>query len=350
MNKALGVKEKKRIGYIDGLRGFTMLLVVFGHVLTHGLNDYSESSPVYCFFQSFRMPMFFFVSGYIAYKATELWDFEMYTKMLKKKAVVQLVPTFIFFILHGVVFSSNLYDNFKKDGVGIYWFCQALFEMFFIYYTVQVFCKYTSPKLFVVLIVLLSVATKVLSIAWDTDSAIFRMALMYRILPYFMYFTLGLLCKKYNENFLRMMGKESFMTILLLSFFLLFLLKYHHDFAGGEFLNTISERLVLRVVGLLCVFSFFYNHASFFEDNNMLSRVVQFVGRRTLDIYLIHYFFIPDLSALKSFFEDGAQPLLELIFGLTTAGIIILISLVCSYVIRQSSTLGYYLLGVKKKQ
>lgn len=94
---------------------FTMLLVVFGHVLTHGLKDYSESSPVYCFFQSFRMPMFFFISGYIAYKATELWDLEMYSKMLKKKFVVQLIPTFIFFTLHEIAFSSNLFDNLKRE-------------------------------------------------------------------------------------------------------------------------------------------------------------------------------------------------------------------------------------------
>jgi fucose 4-O-acetylase-like acetyltransferase len=36
-----GSTSKKRIEYIDAMRGFTMLLVVFGHVLTHGLNNYS---------------------------------------------------------------------------------------------------------------------------------------------------------------------------------------------------------------------------------------------------------------------------------------------------------------------
>ena len=59
-----GSTSKKRIEYIDAMRGFTMLLVVFGHVLTHGLNNYSEGSVVYSFFQTFRMPMFFFISGY----------------------------------------------------------------------------------------------------------------------------------------------------------------------------------------------------------------------------------------------------------------------------------------------
>lgn len=30
----IGLTHKKRIEYIDAMRGFTMLLVVFGHVLT----------------------------------------------------------------------------------------------------------------------------------------------------------------------------------------------------------------------------------------------------------------------------------------------------------------------------
>lgn len=58
----------ERIRYIDALRGFTMLLVVFGHVMmfTFGIGGYN--SVIGSFFLTFRMPMFFFISGYIAYK------------------------------------------------------------------------------------------------------------------------------------------------------------------------------------------------------------------------------------------------------------------------------------------
>ncbi|MFK2645027.1 acyltransferase family protein [Bacteroides fragilis] len=93
-----------------------MLLVVFGHVLTHCLRNYSEDSVVYCFFERFRMPMFFFISGYIAYKAAEHWDFSLFRTMLKKKAIVQLIPTFIFFSFWGIVYNNNLWEIFMKMG------------------------------------------------------------------------------------------------------------------------------------------------------------------------------------------------------------------------------------------
>ena len=51
----------ERIRYIDALRGFTMLLVVFGHVMmtTFGIGGYN--TVIGCFFLTFRMPMFFFM-------------------------------------------------------------------------------------------------------------------------------------------------------------------------------------------------------------------------------------------------------------------------------------------------
>ena len=136
MKEQSTILTHKRIEYIDAMRGFTMLLVVFGHVLTLSLNNYTEDSIVYCFFERFRMPIFFFISGYIAYKATAYWNFNSFKMMLKEKAIAQLILTFIFFLFWEFIHNSNLLHNFMANGTGIFWFCQALFEMFLIYYTV----------------------------------------------------------------------------------------------------------------------------------------------------------------------------------------------------------------------
>lgn len=342
-----GSTSKKRIEYIDAMRGFTMLLVVFGHVLTHGLNNYSESSVVYSFFQTFRMPMFFFISGYIAYKATEYWDFDFYKKNLRKKAIIQLVPTVFFFILYGVVFRINFVSAFLKEGVGLYWFCQTLFEMFLIYYTIQLICKYTSEKLFTWLILLAMVVTKVVGLVYRTHGILYDTLLLYRLLPYFMYFALGLLCKKYNDVFLRLMKNDAVKALLILLFFFLFIFKYHHNIPYGKNLLYLSDHLVIRVAGLFCVFSFFLCHSDFFARNGKVSQTMQFVGRRTLDIYLLHYFFIPDLSCCNEFLSTDTRAVLELLFGFGLASIIIAVSLLCSAFIRNSEFLGHYLFGVK---
>lgn len=74
----------QRIGYIDALRGFTMLLVVFSHIETFCYNIPFNESILSSLFITFRMPMFFFISGYIAYKK-EWWNLNIYKKNLQRK-------------------------------------------------------------------------------------------------------------------------------------------------------------------------------------------------------------------------------------------------------------------------
>ena len=61
-----------RIAYIDCLRGFTMLLVIWNHVADMSFGLGLSDSFWTQLFISFRMPMFFFISGFIAYKAANL--------------------------------------------------------------------------------------------------------------------------------------------------------------------------------------------------------------------------------------------------------------------------------------
>ena len=68
-------KFNKRIQYIDALRGFTMILVVFAHVLLWTFNLGNHETVIGSLFITFRMPMFFFISGYISYKSTQLWTY-----------------------------------------------------------------------------------------------------------------------------------------------------------------------------------------------------------------------------------------------------------------------------------
>lgn len=75
----------QRIGYIDALRGFTMLLVVFSHIETFCYDIPFNESILSSLFITFRMPMFFFISGYIAYKK-ELWNLNIYKKKTYKES------------------------------------------------------------------------------------------------------------------------------------------------------------------------------------------------------------------------------------------------------------------------
>ena len=114
---------KPRIGYIDALRGFTMLLVVCWHIV------YFSKVRIFGvleFFSLFRMPLFFFISGFILYKKDYVWNIFNSFKFLSKKFLVQIIPTVIFLSLYMFIFSINTFT----DRLNGYWFTNTLFEYF----------------------------------------------------------------------------------------------------------------------------------------------------------------------------------------------------------------------------
>ena len=97
----------------------------------------SSSMP---FLVLFRMPLFFFVSGFLAYKANLEWNLPTLGRLVGKKIRVQMIPTIVFFLFAACVIRSE--PTFLKavDAMlhsttkGGYWFTLALLYMFVIYY------------------------------------------------------------------------------------------------------------------------------------------------------------------------------------------------------------------------
>ncbi|MCH5175649.1 MAG: acyltransferase family protein [Prevotellaceae bacterium] len=97
------------MGWIDAMRGFSMCVVVLGHVLLSmqigGYNSFIGS-----IFLTFRMPLFFFVSGFFSYKASSWWSKKRVGNMLKRKIQAQILCTLLFAslfqLINGGVFPS----------------------------------------------------------------------------------------------------------------------------------------------------------------------------------------------------------------------------------------------------
>ena len=75
----------KRIEYIDSLRGFTMILVVAYHVGGFCLGLEPSVPSINLFLREFRMPLFFFISGFVLYKDETVWDSKYVAKFLLRK-------------------------------------------------------------------------------------------------------------------------------------------------------------------------------------------------------------------------------------------------------------------------
>ena len=95
---------KQRLRYIDAMRGLAILLVVFSPVtnayvkmpITNG-----SFAGVYFMMTMFRMPLFFFVSGFFAFRMAEKWTWPTVRRVMTKKFQAQIVGLAVFSFLYG---------------------------------------------------------------------------------------------------------------------------------------------------------------------------------------------------------------------------------------------------------
>ena len=122
-----GRERGYRIEWLDAMRGFTMILVVAYHVAQFGFMENEKTSAALPFLVLFRMPLFFFVSGFLAYKANFVWNIKNTLPLVGKKLHVQIIPAVIFLCIF-IIFKSKLsfWDGImtalKSPTKNGYWF------------------------------------------------------------------------------------------------------------------------------------------------------------------------------------------------------------------------------------
>lgn len=134
------MNTKKRIEYIDAIRGFTMLLVVSVHIYCYcfmqgSVNEYDLNFNN--FFGLFRMPLFFFISGFVFYKTDRYWNFKTIKEFITSKIRVQLISTFLFLLMFCVLYQKGIYNALFDNQKAGYWFTYILFAYFILYIAID---------------------------------------------------------------------------------------------------------------------------------------------------------------------------------------------------------------------
>lgn len=338
------LNARKRIEYIDAMRGFTMFLVVLGHCAFFMLPPIDS---VYLdMFQSFRMPLFFFVSGFVFYKAARVWNMATIREFFAKKIFVQIISPLLFFFLYLYTFDQPLLESLFDEQKQGYWFTFALFEYFIMYI---LSCKLSdifhfSSKGHDILLLVISI----LIITLLNHHITSRLPQAFNLfgvvhLNYFIYFVFGTLVRKYFVKFEKILDDSSLMLFTIVIFVLLNVFREHLMIPGVNLLT----RLILGITGIIIVFAFFRVYQDKFVGENRLGKVMQFVGRRTLDIYLLHYFVLPwGITRIPEFLTN--TPLMSLFTASVIAILVICVCLLISSVLRLHPLLAHYLFGAKK--
>ena len=111
--------------------------------------------------------------------------------------------------------------------------------------------------------------------------------------------------------------------------------------------NEIPMRFLLSTTGVVVLFAFFRKKQALFSREKALGRTMQYVGRRTLDIYLIHFFLLPRSLSEFTFFSDHPMPVIEFFVSSLIAIMVIAVCLVISNIFRLSPWLAHWLFGAK---
>ena len=256
--------------------------------------------------------------------------------------MVQIVPTFIFLLL-----LAPPPEFFSRLGAtkGGYWFTFALFEFFLL----TIFSEKYLKKWGVVFALFISVVAFCYDIYYNryfnnlgllTDILGFLSFMTWR---YFLFFYVGTWVKRHFDVFVIFTSKIWVVIVTFIAFSVIAILP-HSD-------NVISEYLIFAVggiLGLTIVFNFFRSFSSFFTKDRWLGRSLQYIGTRTLDIYLLHYFLLPKFLILyKDQLQAYNNKMFEFLVAMILAVIVIGLCWLASYVIRINHFLGHYLFGVR---
>ena len=335
-------KISGRIEWIDAMRGFSMIIVVLGHVL-HGMGVGGYHSFLSSLLLTFRMPLFFFVSGYFSYRSIGWWNKTKLCDILKRKVQAQIICTIVFCTLFQYVMSYRFDDIY-----GGYWFTIVLFQMYIIYLAVSFWGRAIKRDLTVHVMLLLSVIAIGIMAKKPFSGFIWILCCGDSLCRYFQFFTVGIIAAKYKDVFFALLSKNSVITASILAWTVCMILWYSTWFQNFSSLcYSLVHDILVRYAGLITVVSVFYHHRDFFSGHSRCAFGAKYIGRRTLDIYMLHFFFLPNIGDMIPWIGRIDMISLQIIISVIFTVVILSLCLVISGILRESRTLSMWLFGMK---
>lgn len=332
-----------------------MILVVYNHVLGFSF----QSNPSFSFndiFITFRMPLFFFLSGFLMYKADLFRTGTKVLGFLKKKVMVQLVPTLLFTIAFCLIFRYSYLALWSEKAKCGYWFTVTLFYFFAIYSVGDLILgRFLHGRAKViagagVAILIYAFSKYSLSPGCPWANSFLCGFVGYANLQFFIFFYFGALVKAGFDAFQRLLDRNVVAMGLVGGFVVLMfvlLLPQSREWIVSNLSYSVYSfiKTIAGFFGVLTVFLFFRRKRTFFE-NSQTGVKLQAIGSRTLDIYLIHLILIrTDMTFFGEFLSRYGNPVTEFFLVTAVSLLVIQLSLLISDIIRSSDVLAKLLFG-----
>ena len=364
MDRTVALSAKRRIESFDVLKGMAIYLVVMGHVLTMCVRGI-DAAFVFKLIGQIHMPVFFFISGYFTYKESDNTPFV--APRLKKRFVQLIIPFFTMSTLWVIYFPHSglqsplhdnlpgLYHSYWKDG---YWFTLCLFELCVVYSLLRLLLVRVKSATLQALIMIVAYAIlTAMSFTMADEEANtdwIGIGLVARFFPVFM---LGVMSHKHRDQAKRLLQREWVMLLSVVLFAITFyMVVYPWDMPWGENATTTAllKPLVLPamhacLMALVVAMVVPWSNRQYGTPGRQPSCVARYfslLGRESLGIYLLHYFFLFPLTMLQEPLKAMGLAFTPLAtIAAATAFFIIATTLIAVWVVKRSRILATLMIG-----
>ena len=313
----LAVLGKSRMPWVDYLRGIAIVLVVYRHVLI-GIERTGRSIPVFLeqanmIFFSFRMPLFFilsglFISSSIGKRTIKKLVAIKFENLLYPYLIWAFLQTTLQIVLSRYTNAERTLEDYtyilyQPRGLDQFWYLPALFNTTVIYILIK-----TKLRLQNWMQLLLGVAL------YFTGPYLRGVSMMSDWMEFYIFFAIGdslsgLFFKQPAQRFLN----SSLTLLLIVPIFALTQYYYVKNFDA----ITHVEFLTISLIGCISMFVFAFR----LQRLNILS-FLRVLGFHSLYIYVMHVIVSAFVRLVLSKFMGVTDPAILLFSGIATGVII----------------------------
>ena len=284
--------QSSRFGWIDYAKGIAIILVVYRHV-DFGLKRNGMAVTEWILnlndmFYSFRMPLFFILSGLffqksLAKKSTKGFVLQKVNTLLYPYILWSIIQLTLQLIFHDMVNAQRMPSDYlnillQPRANDQLWYLFALFNVTILYLILSIVFRHNHYLHFITAFVFLALAPFANSISG-----------LYDVMVHYIFFCIGnVLATSCFNN--KVQAKLSSGKALLLLFPVFVLFQYY--FLYHQHMNLFLFA-VIAVTG-----SLFTIMLSFFLDKHQLLSFLKVIGNNSLYIYVLH---VPIIALFRYF-------------------------------------------------
>lgn len=310
----------KHFDYIDGLKGWAILLVVIGHSIQGTVTNF-DNNIIFRVIYSFHMPMFMFLSGMVArYSSNDSWFI-----FLKKRFTTLVVPFVAWYVINylitGIYRQVGLYEYVKRLILSPDWGLWFLWVLFVNYCFLVLNIKMEKG------LGAFSFIVTYFLIKWlPTDLAGLGLVKIY-----YVFFVLGYVVMKYRDKLQYYWDKCKLVTLILFPGFVIHWYRIGYFDFGNNLQSILSQLkigflyeyvfLILNLIMVMCGIGLSYLLFKLFEKS-LLGKVLIFLGTYTLDIYVTNQLF-SNVGIGSGFLKIASSTIFAILFSLTISFILL---------------------------